>query len=339
MQQGNIRLLNEQEVAGLITPAQVFELVEKVLQIYARGQAVNPVKLSLQIYPYHEGHINSMPSYIQPGDLAGVKVVSVHQDNPKNYRLPTTLGTIILHNPDNGLPYAILGGTHITNLRTGAVSGVKAKYLARKDSKVLCVVGAGAQGFASMEMVLLAMNGSIEEIRICDLSQERREKAIAQARAQYPGLRYVSCQDSAAAVEGADIVLYATSASVPLLEGTRLSDGVTVICVSEKLTPKAVAMFDGFYVDFTACAIERYNADGRHTAEKLGRPYEDLTEQMVTGEIGDVMIGKTPGRTDDRQKILTAAVGMSIEDVIVAHAAYEAAVGQNVGLELPFQNL
>ena len=339
MNQGDILFLNEKEVESLITAPQVFDLVEEVLKVYARGEAVNPVKLSLQIYPYHEGHINSMPSYIKPGDLAGVKVVSVHQDIPKNYHLPTTLGTILLHNPDNGLPYAILGGTHITNLRTGAVSGVKAKYLARKDSKVLTVIGAGAQGFASMEMVLLAMNGSIEEIRICDLSQERREKVIADAKALYPDLRYVSVADSAQAVKGADIVLYATSASVPLLEGTEISEGATVICVSEKLTPKAIAMFDGFYVDFTACAIERYNADGRHTAEKLGRKYEDLTEDMVTGEIGDVMIGKVPGRTGEKQRILTAAVGMSIEDIIVAHAAYEAAVKKHVGVVLPFQNL
>lgn len=337
MQQGNIRFINEKEVTQLITAPEVFDLVEDVLKTYAKGEAVNPVKLSLQIYPYHEGHINSMPSYIKPGDLAGVKVVSVHQDNPKNYGLPTTLGTIILHNPDNGLPYAIMGGTQITNLRTGAVSGVKAKWLARPDSRVLCVIGAGAQGFASMEMVLLAMK-EIEEIRICDLNLERCEKIIAQAKALYPNMKYVACSDSSTATDGADIVLYATSASVPLLEGAKLSDGVTVICVSEKLTPKAIARFDGFYVDFTACAIERYNADGRHTAEKLGLPYEDLTEEMVTGEIGDVMIGKTVGRTDAKQKILTAAVGMSIEDVIVAHAVYEAAVRENVGVELPFQN-
>ena len=337
MKRGQVLFLNEAQIRELLTEPQVLELVDKVLREWALGKTVNPVKLSLQIYPYHEGHINSMPSYIENGDLAGVKVVSVYANNQKTYGLPTTIGTIILHDADSGLPYAILGGTHITDLRTGAVSGVKARYLARKDSKVLAIVGAGAQGFGSMLMVKLAVPG-IEEVRVCDLSAERRAAFIEDAKKHFPELRYISCASNEEASAAADIIVYATSASVPLLEGSTLKDGVTAICVSEKLTPKTIARFDGFYVDFTACAIERYNADGRHQAELIGRTYEDLTEDMVTGEIGDVMIGKCPGRTSDKQKILTAAVGMSIEDVIVARAAYDAAVERGVGTVLDLEN-
>lgn len=337
MEKGKVLFLNENEVKHLISAEQVLELVEEVLKAYARGETVNPVKLSLQIYPYHEGHINSMPSYIEPEDIAGVKVVSVFSENTKKYHLPTTIGTIILHNPDNGLPYNIMGGTHITDLRTGAVSGVMAKYLARKKSEVLAVIGAGAQGFTSMQMIVLAIN-NIKQVRVSDLSTEHRESFIKNGKVMFPNIEFISCTNNDEALYDSDIAVYATSASSPILEGSKLGKGITVICVSEKLTPSTIDMFDGWYVDFTACAIERYNADGRHTAELMGREYIDLTEDMVTGEIGDVMIGKTPGRIDDEQLIIAASVGMSIEDVIVAKAVYDVAMEQKKGLILDFQN-
>ena len=185
MKQGQVRILNEQQVQQLITAPQTLELIETVFRYWAEGKTVNPVKLSLQIAPYHEGHINSMPSYIEPGDLCGVKVVSVFQDNMRDHQLPTTLGTIILHDPQTGLPYSIMGGTHITDLRTGAVSGVMAKYLAKQNSRVLSVVGAGAQGFTSMEMTMLAI-GTIEQVRVCDLSEDRVRSFIEKAKGRFP---------------------------------------------------------------------------------------------------------------------------------------------------------
>ena len=97
-------------------------------------------------------------------------------------------------------------------------------------------------------------------------------------------------------------------------------------------------MFDGWYVDFTECAIERYNSDGRHAAELCGKPYKDLTEEMVTGEIGDIIAGKIKGRINDSQKLLAASVGMSIEDIICARAVFDAAVKKGYGKVLDFQN-
>ena len=338
MKQGQVRILNEQQVQQLITAPQTLELIETVFRYWAEGKTVNPVKLSLQIAPYHEGHINSMPSYIEPGDLCGVKVVSVFQDNMRDHQLPTTLGTIILHDPQTGLPYSIMGGTHITDLRTGAVSGVMAKYLAKQNSRVLSVVGAGAQGFTSMEMTMLAI-GTIEQVRVCDLSEDRVHSFIEKAKGRFPKATFLQCKSNAEALQGADIVLYATSASAPILEGSNVPEGATVICVSEKLTPKTISMFDGWYVDFTECAIERYNADGRHAAQLRGMPYEDLTQQMVTGEIGEVITGAIPGRQNDKQRLLAASVGMSIEDVICADAVFKAAQRQNLGLVVDFENL
>jgi len=340
MQQGQILFLNEKEIESILSNEKTLEIVDSVFKAHAKGNVVNPVKLHLPVYPHHEGYINSMPSYNKETEATGIKVVSVYHDNVKKYGILTTLGTIILHDPETGMPYAIMGGTHITNMRTGAAAGLKARYLAKKDSKVLAIIGAGAQGFSSMVMTLTAMGpGTIEEVHVSDLNPERRSQFIEKAKALYPELRYVSSPSNDEAMKGADVALFCAAAPVPLLESCVVEDGVTVICVNEILTPKTIARFDRFYTDFTDCVLERFNSIGQYNAKLRGETYEDLTEEMVTAEIGKVMIGEIPGRLSDRDKLLTIDVGMSIEDVGVARYVYEQAMEKGIGRMLDFQNL
>ncbi len=338
MKPGEILFLNRNEVSQFITAEEALALTEKSLEEFSLGNTNNPSKLILPEYPYHNGHINSMPSYMKYGDAAGVKIVSVFNDNPKKYGLPTTIGTIILYEPDTGMPICIMDGTRITDLRTGAVSGVNAKYLARKDSRILTIVGAGVQGYTSMQMIMLAMPG-IKEVVACDLSPERRESFIAQGKAEYPGVTFRGIDDHRIALKESDIVVYATSADIPLLENGEVADGVTVITVCELLTRKAVGMFDDWYVDFAECALERYNDGGKQSADARGLVWEDLTMDLIRGEIGDVVTGKLPGRTSDSQKILAGAVGMSVEDVICAEHVFKQAMAKGVGKILDLENL
>ena len=338
MKPGEILFLDKSEVAKFISQKEVLELTEKALAEFSLGNAVNPSKLVLPTYPYHNGHINSMPSYMQYGDVAGVKVVSVYNDNPKKYGLPTTIGTIILYDPETGMPKAIMDGTLITDLRTGAVSGVNAKYLARKSSKTLAIVGAGVQGYTSMQMILRALP-DIEEVVACDLSPERRESFISRGRTEYPHVTFSGLEDHRVALQETDIVVYATSADRPLLENGSVAEGVTVITVCELLTRKAVGMFDHWFTDFAECALERYNDGGRQSAEARGLVWEDLTMDLIRGDIGEVITGKISGRTDERQKILAGAVGVSVEDVICAEHVFKKAMAEGYGRILDFQNL
>lgn len=131
--------LSDAQVESLVPEEKVLELTEESFRQYALGNAVNPIKLHLPIYPDYEGYINSMPAYLRKLKIAGAKLVSVYRDNPSRFQLPSTIGTVVLHEPETGKPYAVMGGTYITSARTGAVMGVMAKYTARKDSKVLTV--------------------------------------------------------------------------------------------------------------------------------------------------------------------------------------------------------
>ena len=338
MKPGEILFLNRNEVSKFITVKDALELTEKSLSEFSLGNTINPSKLILPTNPYHNGHINSMPSYMKYGDEAGVKIVSVYNDNPRKYGLPTTIGTIILYDPETGMPKCIMDGTRITDLRTGAVSGINAKYLARKDSKSMAIVGAGVQGYTSMQMILQALPG-IKEVVACDLSKERREEFIAKGQAEYPDVEFRGLEDHRVSLKENDIVVYATSADRPLLDSGEVADGVTVITVCELLTRHAVGMFDHWFVDFAECAIERYNDGGRQSAEARGLEWEDLTMDLVRGEIGDVITGKLPGRTSDSQKILAGAVGMSVEDVICAEHVFNGAMKAGAGKILDFQCL
>ena len=338
MKPGEILFLNRNEVSQFITKDEALELTEKALTEFALGNANNPSKLILPCYPYHNGHINSMPSYMKYGDVAGVKVVSVYNDNPKKYGLPTTIGTIILYDPETGMPKAIMDGTLITDWRTGAVSGVNAKYLARKDSKTLAIVGAGVQGYTSMEMILRALPG-IKEVVACDLSEERREFFDAKGREEYPNVTFSALKDHREALRDTDIVVYATSADVPLLEKGEPAPGVTVTTVCELLTRKAVGMFDKWYCDFTQCALERYNDGGASSAAAHGFQWQDLTEDQVYGESGAVAAGLIKGRESNSEKILAGAVGVSVEDVICAEHVFKRAVEAGAGRVLDLINL
>ena len=338
MNKGEILFLSRNEVAKYITPQEALELTEKSIVEFSLGNTNNPSKLILPCFPYHNGHINSMPAYMKYGDVAGVKVVSVYNDNPKKYGLPTTIGTIILYDPETGMPKAIMDGTLITDLRTGAVSGINAKYLARQDSRSLSIVGAGVQGYTSMQMILRAMPG-VREVVACDLSPARREEFIAKGSAEYPEITFNGCEDHREALKETNIVVYATSADRPLLENGEVGEGVTVITVCELLTRKSVGMFDSWFVDFAECALERYNDGGKQSADARGVAWEDLVMDDVAGEIGDVITGKIPGRTSDKQKILAGAVGVAVEDVICAESVFQKAMAAGESRILDFQNL
>ncbi len=180
MENGNILVLSERQIMSVLDMPAALESVETSLREIAEGRCINPMKLHMSLRPGIQGYLNSMPSCLLAQDVMGAKLVSVYKDNAKNFGLPVTMGTIVLHHPESGLPFAVLGGTYITALRTGAAAGVGAKYLARKDSHVLLQIGAGAQGRMGAEAILCAM-GTVDELRVADISPEASENACASA--------------------------------------------------------------------------------------------------------------------------------------------------------------
>lgn len=137
-------LLTDNQVKKLLSISEVMDAVELAFKQKGVGRIQMPAKVYLTFDKYN-GDLRTMPSYLEQLDISAVKIVNSHPDNPSKYKLPTVMAVIVLIDPSRGFPLAIMGGTTLTDMRTGAAGGIAAKYLARKDSKIVGFVGAGAQ--------------------------------------------------------------------------------------------------------------------------------------------------------------------------------------------------
>ena len=136
-------ILTNDEVAKLLSLPEVIEAVESAFKEKGLGRVQMPAKIYLY-YKKYGGDLRAMPSFLENLDVSAVKIVNVHPQNPAKNGLPTVMAVITLIDPSTGAPLAIMGGTTITDMRTGAAGGVAAKYLARKGSNVVGLVGARA---------------------------------------------------------------------------------------------------------------------------------------------------------------------------------------------------
>lgn len=225
-----VLLLAEREVAPLLSISEVMEAVETAFKEKALGRTQMPAK-SYLFYGKYNGDLRTMPAYLEKLDVSAVKVVNVHPDNPKKHKLPTVMATMILIDPKTGAPLAIMGGNNITALRTGAAGGVAAKYLARKESKVVGFVGAGTQARTQL-MALISLYGRLEEVRVCDLSRKSREAYVADMKRKFgDAAEIVPVEDAKTAVEGADIVVTTTPSRKPLVLDEWVAPGTHFNCI------------------------------------------------------------------------------------------------------------
>ena len=339
MDLGNVLLINEKEARALLTMPQTVELMEKAFIEYANGKVVNPVKLHLPLRPYVEGYLNSMPSFMTESNLCGVKMAGVWMHN-RPLGLQSSLGTIVLFHPENGVPYCIMDGTFITNIRTGAVVGLQAKWLAKKGSSVCTFIGAGAQGYTGMQAVAAALP-TLKEVRLVDINPQQIESYIARGKKEFPGFNFVAYKDIQTACHGSDIVVGTALAPIPLLVGPVYDKGTTVISVSDPFdSPEWVKKtFAKMVADFPDCLITRMNQEGLWFATQRGDSWTDMPVDVVDEELGDIIVGKAKGRENDDQIIFSATVGMSMEDVICAQTCFEGAQKKGIGVELPFMDM
>ena len=336
MKPGQITIVNEKEARAVLDMPTVVEDVETVLKEHAQGESVNPVKLHLPFRPYIEGYMNSMPAYLRKYNLMGAKLVTCHRNNPKKYGYPNTMGTVVLEDPETGLPFAIVDGTSVTNIRTGAAAGVGAKYLGKKGAKVALCVGAGAQGYTSAEAILTACS-QIEEFRVADPFEENRNKFIEGIAAQFPGVKLVPFSDFKEAVPGAEIISFATNATEPLSRQIEsFEKGTVVLLVAEFVDNDDLLRFDRRVADFADCYAERINQELVARFNEFGTPYSAIQPETFQTTIGDVIAGNAPARESEDETVVVAMCGMGIEDLKVAKTAFDRVIAQGGGVTVDF---
>lgn len=269
-----------------------------------------------------------MPAYLEEFDAAGMKIVNSHPRNPAKYGLPSVMATILLLDPKTGAPLAIMDGTWITNMRTGAASGVATKYLARKNSHVVAMIGAGTQA----KTQLIAMNSvlDVREVRVVDKVPERAEKYAEEMRAQL-GIDIEAKGQTKEAIEGSDVVITATPAREPIVMNEWISKGMHINAIGADAPGKQE-------LDPRILKRAKIVVDDREQAFHGGEVNVALSEGQVRedniyADIAEIIIGKRLGRTSDEEITIFDSTGLAIQDIATAWMVYQKAREMGKGVE------
>ena len=321
-------IVTDNEVRSLLSIGEVIEAVEEAFEEKGLGYVQMPSKPYV-FFEKYGGDLRVMPSYLERMEISAVKVVNSHPNNPSFYGLPTVIATIILVDPRNGAPKAIMGGSYITAMRTGAAGGIAAKYLARKTSKIVGLVGAGVQARTQL-MGLLSVYGKLKEVRVCDKEKEARCKFIAEMGPKYGHLSsLVPVESAKEAVEGADIVVTTTPSRQPIVSDEWVSEGMHFNCIGadapgkEELDPAILKRAKIVVDDW------RQASHGGEINVPLAKGI--LKKEDIWGNIGEIVASIKAGRTSPKEITLFTSTGLAIQDAVTANLAYEKALTKNVG--------
>lgn len=328
---GETLILSDEEVKELLSMDEVMEAVEIAFREKGLGRVQMPPKIYL-FFGRYNGDLRAMPSYLEEMDIAAVKVVNVHPENRERYNLPTVMATIILIDPRNGFPLAVMGGMTITNMRTGAVGGIAAKYLARRSSKIVGLIGAGAQARTQLA-ALLEIFESLEEVRVWSRIRETSEEFRKEMEAKYGDLcRIIPVERAEDAVRGADIVVTATPSREPIVMSGWVSPGTHFNCIGADAPGKQE-------IDPEILKRARIVVDDMEQAAHSGEINVPLSRGIISrsdvwAELGEVIVGKKPGRLSEDEITVFVSTGLAIQDAVTAHLVYRKAMERGIGRKI-----
>jgi len=320
--------LSEDEVKSLLTMDEAIPAVEEAFREHGLGKAQMPPKSYLYFRKY-DGDLRTMPAYLEELDATGVKVVNVHPANPAA-GLPTVMAVVILNSPKTGAPIAMMGGTFLTSMRTGAAGAVAAKYLARRNSRCVGLVGAGAQ--ARTQLLGLAKIFDIKSVTVADVSLDRCRGLEREARG-FLDAEYLLTTEIKDACD-CDILVTTTPSRKPLVKEEWISEGTHINAIGADAKGKEE-------LDPHLLRRAKVVVDDLAQASHSGEVNVPLTEGLFVPEeihamIGEVVAVKVPGREDDDEITIFDSTGLAIQDVATATRVHQKALEKGMGTKLPF---
>jgi 2,3-diaminopropionate biosynthesis protein SbnB len=325
-----IYLSQEDVRATGIDMPQVIGMVEKVLALHDEGKVNLPSKVILDLGERERGRINAMPAYIG-GDIeiCGMKWIAGFPPNPVRFGIPRAHALIILNDASTGVPLAIMDGTYVSAMRTGAVTGVGAKYLANPDSKVVGIIGCGVQAKTQI-MAIQAAIPSVKRLKGYDVRPEA-SKQFAQWASQELGLEATAVGSAREAVEGSDIIATVTVADEPIVKDAWLKKGSFFSHVGSYQEEEEAVVFNADKV-----VVDLWHEVVHRGTPLLARLYTagKIKEDKIYANIGEIIRGKKPGRTNREERIFFSPLGLGSEDVAVASFVYRKAKEKGLGVTL-----
>lgn len=312
------RLFSVDDIAGMIQMDDALATVESVFRAHGEGRVSMPAKITLDLGKFGlEAWHNAMPAYIEPVRAAGIKWAGGYALN-QSRGLPYVMALIILQDPATGYPLAVMDGSHITNMRTGAAAAVCVRHY-HPQAEVVAFVGGGTQARFALDALVRLL--TIREVRVYDLNPVTSAAYCKDAKGRY-GLNAIASPTVEEAVRGADVVITVTYADGPLVQAEWLRPGSTAISMGsyQEFDDAAILNADKIVVDsWDQCAhrgeLKRFAEDGR------------LTRRDIFAEVGETVAGIRPGRESESENIFVVPIGLGSHDIALAHLAFERLAG------------
>jgi ornithine cyclodeaminase len=322
----SVRILTGADVRALLPMQECIRVVEAALVTLARGDAVLPLRSAVWL-PDRSGMLGVMPAYLGgDGGGLGLKAVAIF---PGNHGTPydSHQGVVVLFEAEHGAPVAILDASAITEIRTGAASGVATRALARADAKTLAILGSGVQARSHLDAMLAVR--PFERVRVWSRSPENAQR-FARAGRERDRVTVEVARSAEEAVRGADVVCTTTAAKDPILEGAWLAPGAHVNAAGACFA--SARELDTEAVRRARVWVDRLESAWSEAGDLLiPRNEGAIDASHVVGELGDLLAGKIEGRRTPEEVTIFESLGIAIEDVATARYLNEQAAARGAG--------
>jgi alanine dehydrogenase len=324
-------VLSEKQVRKLMPLDKIgiiIKRVEKAFADYSRGMVQMPPKAYLY-FPEYGGDLRIMPSYSASLKMAGTKIVNVHPENPRQ-GLPTVMASIMLNDPATGEPEALMDGSYLTGMRTGAAGAVAVKYLARRNAAELGVVGAGVQ--AIFQIAAISSVRKLKDIVVYGRNPKAVRSLITALEAEGIKVRGGSIEEAC----GRPIVVTVTPVRKPIVKKEWIRPGTHINAIGADAAGKEE--LDPRILKSAKIVIDDW-AQASHSGE-INVPLRKglITRKNIWAGLGDVVAGKKAGRTDDNEITVFDSTGLGVQDLYTAaevlKLARRAKVGREIALDM-----
>lgn len=316
---------NDLLLAGCFNIPKAIAVVEETLKQFSKGEISFPDKISQIFNEETQNRINCLPATLHPQKICGMKWVAVFPQNPTLHKLPNLNACILLSEIETGYPIAFMDGTLCSDIRTGAISAVAAKHLARPESQIIGIIGSGEQAKIHFLMLKHVLPG-LKQCRIASRRSSSEQRFIEQMSVFYPDVEFITCNsDYEKSARDADVVVTAISGQAPILQAEWLSDGVFYSHVGGWEDSYAVPL-----------AMDKIVCDAweavKHRTQTISRLYKmgALTDDDIHADLYEIVIGKKTGRETSTEKVYFNAVGLSYLDIALAFMFYNKVKKKNI---------
>jgi alanine dehydrogenase len=322
------RVLTEDDVRSALAGVDLVQLMDDALRAFSERSVVQPIRTAVFV-GREPSVLGLMPAYLPSRSALGAKLVTVFNGN-RALGLPTHFATVLLFDDKTGALAAVMDGSHITEVRTPAVSAVAVRHLARRPVRRLALFGCGVQARSHLR-TLVADVPSLDEVRVWCPDADRQ--AFIEAMRPVVPVRLVEATSGKDAARDADLVVLVTSSPEPVILHGWVSPGSLVISVGacrrdhREMDPELVASARVFVDSRDAALVESGDIMQLMAAGRFGADH-------LCGELGDVILGRVAARRSDNDIVVFKSLGLAVEDIAVADLVYRNAVASNRGIDL-----